>query len=328
MLPLVAACTTNFNRAALVPHAAPRMSTGQPLEARGQLSVGASSIVHLGDPEVGSTSNQGIEIPGTQLFGNMKARIGEHAALGFQYEHGFDAGAKKLNSSQPDVDNGDVKGYGFTLDVFIPTGDPNWKIGLGVDAMLWSCPYVSYETTTTGSITIRDEGSDSVTAFAASITPSYKIDKGMTVFGGLTVRNHPTIQQKGMGTLLLDDVEVESGPANYIFSAGVEVGLADNSMLLSAFGYYDASRDPAKYGPGMGVMLSVPLGRRGKAPPQQPPPPGYGPQPYPQPYPGQPYPPQPYPPQPQPYPPQPQPQPYPPAPAPAPAPSPPGGAAM
>jgi hypothetical protein len=327
LVPLWFGCSTNYNRAALVPHATPRMTSGQPIEGRGQLSIGASSLAHLGDPQPGDTPNQGIEIPGTQLFGNIKGRIGDVFTFGFQYENGLDSGAKKLNKSQPDVDHGNVQGWGVNLDFYIPIED-KWKIGIGVDAMLWNCPYTEYETTQTGGITLRDTGSDIVEQLALSITPSYKLDDDIALFGGLTIRQHPTIDQKGMGNIL-DDVEVDSGPANYIIAGGIEASLAKDAILLSAIAYYDVSRDPAKYGPGMALMMSLPFGKR--HPQQQPPPgmvyPGYGPppgQPYPQPYPppGQPYPPQPYP-----YP-QPAPQPYPapqPAPTEPPPAAPPGG---
>src|SRR5687767_1930507 len=98
--------------------------------------------------------------------------------------------------------------------------------------MLWSCPWREFETTTTGvPVTTDREGTDTVGTFAASITPSYKVDKQVTVFGGLTVRQHPTLDQKGMGTNI-DDPEVESGPGNYIVSAGVEGALADGKLLL------------------------------------------------------------------------------------------------
>ena len=309
-----------YNRAALVPRATPRMTTGAPMDGRGQLSVGASSVAHLGDPEIGDDANAGIEIPGTQLFGALKGRIGDMFSLGIFYESGLDAGAKKLHSSQPDVDNGNVNGYGMSLDISIPV-DEKWHLGFGVDAMFWSCPYTSYETFTDGHITIHESGRDDVDSLAASVTPSYKLDKDITLFGGLTVRQHPTLDQKGQadGTFL-DDIEVETGPTNYIVSGGVEGSLVNGAILLSAMAYYDISRDPAKYGPGMALMMSLPFGhRRSQQPPQQQPPPGviyappgYGP---PQPYPPQPVPPQPYPP-----------QPYPPtaptAPPPAPAPDP------
>ena len=299
---LVCACGQyNYNRAALVPHATPRMTSGQPLAGRGQLTLGASSVAHLGDPKVGDDPNAGVEIPGTQLFGALKGRIGEHVSFGMLYENGLDRGAKKINASQPDVNEGNVHGYGLSLDISIPTGEPRWRVAVGFDAMLWSVPYVSYETFTDGNFTIQDRGTDSVDTFAASLTPSFKLDEDITLFGGLTVRNHPTIQQKGtnMGTVL-DDVEVESGPANYLVSAGIEGALADGNVLLAAVAYYDISQNPAQYGPGMGVMVSLPFGRRAK---QQPPPPGmiyappgYAPQPYPPPAAPAPAPPAPEPP--------------------------------
>ncbi|HLL21269.1 MAG TPA: hypothetical protein VK427_04015, partial [Kofleriaceae bacterium] len=136
---------------------------------------------------------------------------------------------------------------------------------------------------TEGTFTIVEGGTDSVQTFAVSVTPSFKVDKDVALFGGLTVRQHPTIEQKGttMGTVL-DDVEVDSGPANFIVSAGVEAGLAGGSVLLSAIGYYDLTRDPAKYGPGLAVMVSLPLGKRrsqqpAPAPVYAPPAPPYAP---------------------------------------------------
>jgi hypothetical protein len=290
VVPLLFACKTNYNRAALVPHATPRMTTGQPLSGRALFSAGASSIAHLGDPQKGDTPNQGIEIPGTQFFGSLKGGIGDIFSFGLLYENGLDKGAKKINSSQPDVDNGNVQGWGMSLDFVIPI-DERFKIGVGVDAMLWSCPYQEFSTTAGGQITIEQSGTDTVSALAGSITPSYKIDKDVVLFGGLTVRNHPTIDQKGMGTTL-DSVEVDSGPGNYIVSAGVEGSVANGSLLLSAMAYYDISRDPAKYGPGMAAMISVPLGKKHPPQPQQPPPgyiyapPGYPNQPPPPGYPG------------------------------------------
>lgn len=273
LLLVLAACgERTYNRAALVPRATPRMTSGQPLEGRGQLSLGASSVAHLGDPEVGDDPNAGVEIPGTQLFGALRGRIGKHASLGVLYENGLDQGAKKLRETQPDVDGGNVQGYGLTLDVAIPI-DAQWTVGVGVDGMVWRVPYTSYETYADGTYTVMDEGRDGVETFAASITPSYKLDPELTLFGGLTIRQHPTIEAKGMdvGTVF-DDIEVEAGPANYIVSAGVEGALADGAVLVSAVAYYDLTREPAKYGPGMGVMVSLPFGRRPK---QAPPPPGY-----------------------------------------------------
>ncbi|HSK04754.1 MAG TPA: hypothetical protein VK932_26065, partial [Kofleriaceae bacterium] len=280
-VPLLVACGTyNYNRAALVPRATPRMSTGHPLPATAQLTAGASSLAHLGAPGPGDP-NAGLEIPGTQLFGNLRLQPFEGLTLGLVYENGLDAGAKPLKSTQPPVDGGNVEGYGFNFDASIRTGDPRFRVGLGVDAMVWNVPYVEYFTCAAGEecfpYSIVSRGSDTVESLAVSLTPSYRPSEGVTVFGGLTVRNHPTIKQKGQTSDPLFEPEVRAGPANFIVSGGVEVALAGGALLASAIAYWDASREPVEYGPGVAVMLGIPLGRRTRAPdaaPVPPPPPG------------------------------------------------------
>lgn len=303
---MIAGCGTyNTNRAALVPRATPRMTSGQPLDGRGQLGIGASSVANLGKPRVGDP-NAGIEIPGTQLHGDLRARIGESFSLGILYEHGMDQGATKLKSTQPDVDGGPVSGYGISMDMSIRTGDPRFRIGIGVDTIVWSVPYVEYLTCAAGEecfpYMIEGEGRDTVTTFAASITPSYRASDDIVLFAGATVRQHPTLPQKGTVTDPgFDEVEVQSGPANFLVSGGAELSLADGGLLASAVAYWDVSRDPAKYKPGIGVQLSIPLGKHRSRTQAQP-----MPHPQPMPYPTPMPPPQPMPPPP----PMPQPAPY------------------
>ncbi len=270
-LVLVGCGTYNFNRAALVPRAVPRMTTGQPLSATGQLDAGASSVTSLGRPEAGDP-NAGIEVPSTQLHGALKLRTGEHASLGLIYENGLAQGAEKLKDTQPDVKGGGVQGYGFTFDVSIPTGNPDVRIGLGVDAILWSVPYVEYLTCAAGEscfpFQIQNKGRDTVGQLAASITPSYKVSPELTLFGGVTMRQHPTIEAKGTTQdPLFTEPDVQSGPLNFLVSAGGEVSFADGAVLASGMLYWNATQTPAKYKGGLGVMMSVPLGRRGPKPP-------------------------------------------------------------
>ena len=270
--------TYNYNRAALVPRATPRMTSGQPLSGRAQLAVGASSVANLGKPTVGDP-DAGIEIPGTQLHGDLRAAIGESVSIGVLYEHGLDQGATSLKSTQPPVEGGNVAGYGLSLDVSVKTGDPKFRVGLGVDAIVWSVPYVEYFTCAAGEdcfpYSIQTSGRDLVTTFAASLTPSYRASDDVTIFGGLTARQHPTLEQKGMGMGPLSDTEVESGPLNLVVSGGAEFSIADGAVLLSGVAYWDVSRTPAKYKPGLGILLSIPIGKRAPASAQPPPPPGY-----------------------------------------------------
>ena len=286
VLALAACGTYNYNRAALVPRPTPRMHSGAPLAGRGELSVGASSVASFGDPGVGDP-NAGVEIPATQLHGDARLRLGDIVALGFLYENGLDAGAKPLKSTQPPVDGGNVQGIGISVDVHIPTSNPQLHIGLGVDAIVWSVPYVEYFTCAMNEACfpyqVQTHGSDNVDTFAASLTPTYKASDTVTLFGGLTLRNHPTIDQKGMETdPLLFSPQVESGPAQVVLSGGVELTLAGGAILASAVAYWDSSQSIAKYTPGLGMLLSVPLGRRTPKPdlvvpeyvaPEPPPPP-------------------------------------------------------
>lgn len=291
---LVAGCGTyNYNRAALVPRATPRAVTGEPLAGRAQLAMGASSVAHLGDPGVGDP-NAGIEIPGTQLFADFRARIGDVVSIGFLSEVGLDQGARQLKATQPPVDAGNVVGYGVALDFAIPTGDPRWHLGVGFDVMSWSVPYVEYDTCAAGSecfpYQLRQTGKDTVGTLAASLTPTYRVDDRLAVFGNLTVREHPTIDQKGQtGGAIVDDVEVDSGPANFLVGAGVELALADGGFFARAVAYYDVTRTPAEYGPGVSLSVGVPLGARRPRipPPTAAPPPAWTPPP-PSPPPGDP----------------------------------------
>lgn len=283
LLLLVGCGVYNVDRAALVPRATPRMTSGQPSPGVAAIEVGASSVAHFGEPKSGDAS-AGIEVPGTQLHGGLKFQMNDMASIGLIYANGLNQGAKAINPNQPPVDNGNVEGYGLSLDFTIPTSDKNFKIGLGVDAIMWSAPFVEYATCAEGEscfpFAISTRGSDNVETFSASVTPSYRTNETLTVFGGVTVRNHPTLKQRSFDNdpLFDDGVEVDSGPANFIVSGGVELNIADGALQASAIAYWDVSRTPVKYGPGLAVMVSLPIGRRHKPVPNMYAPPVYPPQ--------------------------------------------------
>ena len=331
ILPVLAACGNyNYNRAALVPHATPQLHSGMPLDSIAELSAGASSVAHLGKPGLGDPE-AGVEIPGTQLFGALRLAILDRAAIGLVYQNGLDTTAHPLKSTQPPVDGGNVQGYGVTFDVAISTNSPNLKVGLGLETMFWHIPYVEYYSCAAGEAcfpySIQNEGADTTPTIGAAITPSYRMGD-VTVFGGVTARQHPTLQQKGMDTdPLFEEPEVQSGPFNFIISAGAEVAFGGTQKVkASAIAYWDTTQSPAKYGPSLALMITLPIGKRPQVDPGTSAPPPVYPTPYP--YPPAPYPapppPAPYPappPAPYPAPPAPAPAPYPPAPYPAPPPA-------
>jgi hypothetical protein len=308
LLGLAACGTYQVNRTALAPHATPTMRTGQPVDGIAEFGLGASSIADARKPTVGN-DEASVEIPGTQMHVDGRLRLGELFALGLIYESGLDATAHKPKGAlQPSVDNGNVDGFGFTTDVSIPTGDPRLRVGLTLEMIVWSVPFVEWRTCVDNCIpgdgfTYEDEDTDSTGTWGLGITPSYR-SEDLTLFGGLTARQHPTIIQKGLeGDPFLDgEGEVEPGPFNVIVSAGAELAVAGGAVRFSGIIYQDLVADPVQYGPGLAVLVSVPLGRKKPAtaaavapqpyPPPQPPPP----QPYPPPAPPAPPPPPPPPP--------------------------------
>lgn len=264
--------TYRVNRAALAPHAAPSLATGQPLDGAAEMRFGASSLAHSTGPSVGDPE-AAVEIPGTQLHADGRVRLSDVFALGLIYENGLDATAERpKGAAQPPVDAGNVQGYGVVADLSIPTNDPKLRVGLSFEGMLWRIPYVEYQTCTADCPldepwTFMEEGFDDTDTFAIAITPSYDLGT-VRVFGGLTARQHPTIQQKDIEQDPILDVEpeVESGPFNIILSAGVEAELAGGALKLLGIVYQNVTQDPVQYGPGMAALISVPIGRKAARP--------------------------------------------------------------
>lgn len=252
------------NRAALVPHMTPTLHSGNPLDGSGELSFGASSVTHLGDPKA-SDGTAGVEVPGTQLEGNARVRLGENVSLGFIFADGLDATAKAAKPNQPEVDEGDVYGGGVTMTASIPTSDPRWRVGVDLELMSWSVPYVEYGVCVAdcefAPDTITNTGRTSVPQLAIGVVPTYR-SGGTAWFGGVTLRNHPTIEQKGIehgddG----GDGEVEAGNFNLVASLGVETELASNLRGAIVL-YTPVNGTPVRYGASAAAVVTIPLGKR------------------------------------------------------------------
>jgi len=261
------ACTVNrVNRAALVPHMTPTLRSGAPMDTPAEIAIGASSLAHttLGT----SDKTAAVEVPGTQAEGAMRVRVGQKVALGLIYAEGFDAGAKPIDSTQPPVDSGNTRGYGFTLSAMIPTGDPRWHVGIDSELISWSVPYVEYSTCVQGCGGVNwmfmEEGRASVSQLALGVVPTYTTGV-WNVWGGVTVRNHPTIEQKGTEVGLDFEDEVTEGEFNTVLSAGADVELG-GGFRAGATLYQVVQGKPAAYGPSLALMLTIPLGQRDVAP--------------------------------------------------------------
>ncbi|MGE5184879.1 MAG: hypothetical protein ACM31C_22560 [Acidobacteriota bacterium] len=261
LLSVVAACSRYAqHRAALVPHAAALPWNGQPLATTGELDVGASNLADHVAPRAGNPDD-GDSVPSTQLRGELAMRARDNWRFAAVHERGLVGTETQLTSSQPPLLGHDVTGYGGELAYSIATAAPEWRIGVAAELLIWSVPWVEYTTCVaacgTQVYTSTRTGSDLVPTFALAFVPSYHAGR-WTLFGGLTLRNHPTAPATSLGTGPNTDDIVNAGPLNVIVHAGAEVALG--GVRASVVVDQDTTTDPVRYGPGIGVMVAIPLG--------------------------------------------------------------------
>lgn len=260
ILPVLAACSTYAeHRAALVPHATPIAGDGQPQSSVGQLALGASNLADFRAPTAGDP-DAGIAIPSTQLRGELTFRPTKNFSLGIVHEHGLASTATPIHDSQPPLTDEDVTGNGIILSYSIDTGRPGFRVGITTELLVWNAPWVQYTSCVsncgTPGYTVESNGRSSVGTTALGVVPSYRYGR-WTVYGGLTVRNQPTLTEKTYSVVPADP-EVQGGPANWILHAGAEIEIAAG-IRASVFVHRDLSADPVNYGPAIGAMLTLPL---------------------------------------------------------------------
>jgi hypothetical protein len=271
VLPVLAGCETYAqHRAALVPHATPLPTNGQPMDSRGELALGASNVVDRVKPGVGDP-DAGVAVPSAQLRGSLAVRVTKDFSIAGVYERGFAAGATKIKPSAPPVDGGDVDGRGVNLTYSIPTGQEGWRVGVSAELLVWLVPWVQYTTCidncSVPGFTYMDRGKAPVATLGLGITPSYRSGR-VTVFGGVLGRNHPTLTEK-LVTEAPGPADVRSGPANFTFHLGADVELGAG-VRASLIMHQTIPNNPVAYGLGLGAMLTIPLGRDAAARPAPP----------------------------------------------------------
>ena len=258
---LAAGCQTYAqHQAALVPHSTALLIDGQPLDQLAQIGLGASSIADPVAPTAGSP-NVGDAVPGTQLRGELALRVNKYASLWVAAEQGLAATAHPVTTSQPPINNGDVIGGGGGLSVYIPTSNPDFKIALSTELILWNVPWVQYTTCIQNcdvpGFTYSEKNADIEPTLAFDITPSYRFG-ALTVFGGITLRNQPTVEEKDI-TIDPDGPNVEAGPYNITLHAGVDYDIAREIKLMLAV-QQTITSDPIQYGPAIAFMARLPFG--------------------------------------------------------------------
>lgn len=253
--------TRRVSRSAIVPHMTPTLMNGAPMETPGQVILTAPSVAHTTLAAV--DADVAGEVVGTQLGGVLRARAGDHVALGLLFEQGLDRGARALQATEAPIDADGPTGRGVSITGIMDTGDPRWHLGLDLEFEVWTIPWIEYSTCVEncqGPIQSVTHGTDAVPQLALGMTPTYQ-DGKLRAWGGASVRNHPTLRQKGVEYGTDRGGDVEAGAMNVVVSAGAEVELGAGVMAgLTVYQVLNGS--PARYGPSLAATLTLPLGSR------------------------------------------------------------------
>jgi hypothetical protein len=246
------------HRAALVPHATPVQNIGQPNTQRTAVTLGATNIADLAKPGVGDP-DAGVAIPSRQLRGSFVLAFTRNLSLTLVYEHGLASSAQPVKDTLPPLDDKAVTGRGSVWSYSIATNSP-WRVGVSLELIGWSVPYVEYSTCIENcygeNYTIITRDTAPILSAGLGIVPSYRLDNWV-FFGGLTVRNHPTIEEKVISNGFSTDVE--GGPANAIAHAGVAYDASDRVRFKLEM-HQTLTRDPVAYAPAIGFGFELGLG--------------------------------------------------------------------
>ncbi len=264
LLASMTACSTySVRRSALVPHMVPTTRNGQAMQRTMEGNLALPTLAQAGAPSEAATANAGLFIPRTQVNAALRTRVTKQTDVGFTWDHGLSKGAQKISPDQPNMKDQNVYGGGIALNHSAPTSNPHLSIGLTSELQLYSIPFVEYRTCIdacplTGFTEVVYDRS-LVPVASLGITPSYK-QGAWVFFGGLTVRNHPTIEKGEIEKekLIEDDDEVSAGHFNAVVNAGAEYEFADGFRAMVHL-YQPVTADPVRYKPTLGIGLTVPL---------------------------------------------------------------------
>lgn len=260
-LALLGACNSTYlvERAATVPHIEPLLRNGVPMEAPVEVQLGAGSVGDVMTPRAPDGA-AAVEIPGLQFDAQGRVRVGKHVGLGVMLASGAASTARPARQDQLPVEGGNPNGAGLQLVASVPSADPHWVLGVGVEVMRWSVPYVE-----SGVCTDCDEpytwierGRQVVPQLAVGATQTYR-GRHVDLTGGLTLRSHPTIKRLLVERDGDSSGEVEVGTANLVASLGVDVKLG-GGVRAGAVLYSSLNAAPVRYGPSLALTLTLPLG--------------------------------------------------------------------
>ena len=239
---------------ALVPHATPVQSTGQPMEQQLGFELGATNLFDLSDPSAGTDPAPGIAVAQHQARASFAVAPTDFFHVSWFHERAFRGNATEVSDTLPPLGDRSAQGYGMALAFSVPTNTPGLRIGIDTELTAWGIPYISITDSSYSGGADVDRGRDIVGTAALGITPSYRSGP-WTVFGGMTVRNHPTMDEIVVTTLVAPEPNVREGPFNATAAAGL--AFRQDNVEIAVDAHQTVTTDPVRYGPAIGLTLKV-----------------------------------------------------------------------
>lgn len=260
----VSGCTVyEVYRGARVPRPVPAAMSSQAMTGTVEAGLSAGGFAEARAPAQGQT-DAGLHLPRLQGQAALRFEPVEGLRLGLLHERGFAAGSQALVKGTPEPD-GDATGYGLSMGYATRAGSGPWRIGFHLDTMAYRIPYIEYRIQIEGpneSYIEEQQRMSHQAVMAMHILSSYTMSERLAFTGGLTVRNHPTVERSGIELGIergWDDVE--NGPLNITLSAGVEYTHA-SGVRASLLAYQTVTDNPVQYYPALAASIAIPLVRK------------------------------------------------------------------
>jgi hypothetical protein len=220
--------------------------------------LGATNLANLGEPSAGTNPAAGIAVAQHQGRATFAIAANDYFHAAFFHERAFRGNATEISPTIPPLDDRAALGYGFALAFSVPTSTPGFRIGIDTELTAWGIPYLSFTESSVSSTPDVDRGRDVVGTAALGVTPSYRSGP-WTVFGGMTVRNHPTMIEEVTSEWVAPEPDVQEGPFNATAAAGI--GFRQDNVEVVADVHQTLTTDPVRYGPAVALTFKVSGGK-------------------------------------------------------------------
>ncbi len=260
---LTGCATYVVQRAALVGPPTPPLWSGKNQPTG--FTAGNSTVVWNSSPERSRSSDSGLYVSSTQMDGRINLSLNESSTISawLPLSYGFSQGSFAAAPCLVERPSDGVLTLGLGFGVGSRLSD-SWYFGIALEALLASIPsriLARCESFCSGQLVEKEE-TDEIGILRGTLV--FGADLGaVRLFGGFSVRNHPSNVRIRTETVLSDSdihADVESGPWYGVLGAGIEVDISRNfSCIAQVFQPFPLQDHDLVYGPILGVSVDVHL---------------------------------------------------------------------